>query len=102
MLARTSSPRARALPALINMIAATPSAGTKPSASSPKASQCPRADNMFERWANSKTSGVANTETPATNAVSHSPARSCETAICKAVNDDEQAVSRLTEGPWKS
>jgi hypothetical protein len=45
-------------------------------------------------------SGVSMRLTPPASATSHSPLRRACTARCTATNDDEQAVSSDTAGPW--
>src|ERR1700752_717069 len=76
-----------------------PSENPVPSAAPAYALHRPSADNPRMRLNSTKMSGVALTVAPPASARSHSPDRNDCTAICRATNDHEQAVSTDTAGP---
>jgi len=71
-----------------------------PSAGPPRKACTGHPETAPGAWLNStKTVGVALTVAPPASARSHSPDRNDCTAMCKATNDDEHAVSTDTAGP---
>nr|WP_238388730.1 hypothetical protein [Roseimaritima ulvae] len=97
-----ASPSASALASGFKMTMPTPSPRTYPLADSSKALQYwsgfrkPPLDNMIDD------SGRSIKLTPPAIAISASPVHTLWQAKCRAVNEAEQAVSKLTLGPVKS
>src|SRR6202035_6100534 len=76
-----------------------PSDQPTPSAAPEKGLHRPSGDKPRCRLNSTNTVGVALTVTPPASARSHSPVRNDCTAMCRATNDDEHAVSTDTAGP---
>jgi len=83
-------------------MATAPSPRTKPSAAASKGMEEPEKERTPFSASVRKKWGDSSALTPISRAASHDPAAMDSHATCRAYREDEQAVSRVREGPVRS